>query len=727
MAPYVFYNRSIIMKKTCIPILMTFMLILMCGCKNDFIESSSKYKCDAIPEGIYYLEDEPVAVYPYDNKFYEATYYNGNIGYREPETMEYHLLCTIENKELHDIYVDDTGIYVSGEYVVYDIDFEGNIRNQIDLPDLGASISQYSLAINKKYIAVCCFYHVEQREGWENVIYVIDRKTNKISTYDYTKVRDGDTLEKIIPTSKENEFILVGNHQVYSLDATNGKYEMVYDGVNGYIVDYSPNDNCLYFMDQSNTSGEILIGRIALPSGEINVVRNTNEEYIFARIKPVAEAAGKEAKGSYSVFYTESGFMFWTQSNSVIWVLPEEVNDTGEEITVIYRNSPSIVTLHSSDYVSEFGWMHGIMERMNTQFEEENKIAVNAKGYAHDKFVENLRLKLLAGDDDYDVVMLEHADELLASILNYNLYLPLEAYDSISSGFDKYFDGVRDVMSYDGHIFGIPYYLTVEGFTSEDNTIDKLSPDYTLDDFWNFCEESGSSRIMFCTTLTNHKPFYYIISSILEDGMRKGEISRDTLLECIETYMKYRKAGSLNLNPPGDGPLRIIGGIGGTLSSNFDERDYKGLRSLPTYDGKRYVNIESMAYINSKTKNTDLAVQYLSMLVSDDYLAWITEYQKSYLAKDKDSYFCFSPEPNKLENEYRRTKLSGEENFYMRGCNPFLVNNGEDIFVNAAPRIYTGSLEDVINEVYDGLNEGKLTAEEAADKIYSEASYQLME
>ena len=729
MAPYVFYNRSIIMKKTCIPILMTFMLILMCGCKNDFIESSSKYKCDAIPEGIYYLEDEPVAVYPYDNKFYEATYYNGNIGYREPETMEYHLLCTIENKELHDIYVDDTGIYVSGEYVVYDIDFEGNIRNQIDLPDLGASISQYSLAINKKYIAVCCFYHVEQREGWENVIYVIDRNTNEIDTYDYTKVRDGDTLERIIPTNKENDFILVGNHQVYSFNATNGKYDMVYDGVNGYIVDYSPNDNCLYFMDQSNTSGEILIGRITLPSGEINVVRNTNEEYIFARIKPVVEAAGKEAKGSYfvTVFYTESGFMFWTQSNSVIWVLPEEVNDTGEEITVIYRNSPSIVTLHSSDYVSEFGWMHGIMERMNTQFEEENKIAVNAKGYAHDKFVENLRVKLLAGDDDYDVVMLEHTDELLASILNYNLYLPLETYDSISSGFNKYFDGVRDVMSYDGHIFGIPYYLTVEGFTSEDNTIDKLSSDYTLDDFWKLCEEFGSSRLMFCTTLTNHKPFYYIISSILEDGMRKGDISRDTILECIETYMKYRKAGSLNLNPPGDGPLRIIGGIGGTLSSNFDERDYKGLRSLPTYDGKRYVNIESMSYINSKTKNTDLAVQYLSMLVSDDYLAWITEYQKSYLAKDKDSYFCFSPEPNKLENEYRRTKLSGEENFYMRGCNPFLVNNGEDIFVNAAPRIYTGSLEDMINEVYDGLNEGKLTAEEAADKIYSEASYQLME
>ena len=195
-------------------------------------------------------------------------------------------------------------------------------------------------------------------------------------------------------------------------------------------------------------------------------------------------------------------------------VKPEKVNDTGEKITVLYRYMPPVTTMLQSNYETEFGWMRGAMTRMNTQFEEENKIAVNAKGYAHDKFVDNLRLKLLAGDDDYDVVMLEHADELLASILNYNLYLPLEAYDSISSGFDKYFDGVRDVMSYDGHIFGIPYYLTVEGFTSENDTIDKLSPDYTIDDFWNFCEEFGSSRIMFCTTLTNHKPFYYIISSI---------------------------------------------------------------------------------------------------------------------------------------------------------------------------------------------------------------------
>ena len=717
------------MKKICLPILMMLILITLFGCKisDSPVGDEQRYACDAIPEGIYYFEDEPDVVYPYGNKFYEASYNTGNVGYREPESMEYHLLYNVGDAA-DDIYVDESGIYTVGGHVVYHIDFDGNVIEKTELPEFEVVQDGYCIAASENYITVCYRYVKENGKDFENKIYVIDRKTNEITQYDYQKSQDNDTLGRIIPTSNGGKFVVIGTSQAYNFDAATGKIELLYERANSHSNDYSKNDNCLYFFEKY-MSGEINFGRTQLPDGEKTIVRSTDCEYFYPEIKALVEDAGREATENWfsGIFYTESGYILWDKLNKVTCVFTEKVNNTGEEITVLYRNSPSTVETSLPDYEIEFGWMRGAMTRMNTQFEEENKIAVNAKGYAHDKFVENLRVKLLAGDDDYDVVMLERADELLASILNYNLYLPLETYDSISSGFDKYFDGVRDVMSYDGHIFGIPYYLTVEGFTSENDTIDKLSPDYTLDDFWNFCEESGSSRIMFCTTLTNHKPFYYIISSILEDGMKKGDISRDTILECIETYMKYRKAGSLNLNPPGDGPLRIIGGIGGTLSSNFDERKYKGLRSLPTYDGKRYVNIESMAYINSKTKNTDLAVQYLSMLVSDDYLAWITEYQKSYLAKDKDSYFCFSPRGGEVENEYRKTKLFGDENVYMRGCNQFLVENGEDFFVNAAPRIYTGSLEDVINEVYDGLNEGKLTAEEAADKIYSEASYQLME
>ena len=170
-------KRSVTMKKICLILLMIFMLVLICGCSIIEI-NSDKYKCDAIPEGIYYLEDEPVAVYPYDNKFYEATYYNGNIGYREPETMEYHLLNTVGEEYVCDMYVDSTGIYTVGDHVVYHIDFDGNIIDEIALPDFETFISDYSITANEKYIAICYHYNTESGEKFKNVIYVIDRNTN---------------------------------------------------------------------------------------------------------------------------------------------------------------------------------------------------------------------------------------------------------------------------------------------------------------------------------------------------------------------------------------------------------------------------------------------------------------------------------------------------------------------------------------------------------------------
>ena len=723
------------MKKICLSLLLIFTFITLCSCNisDNSADDERRYSCEAIPEGIYYLCEDITDMYPYDNRFYGVSYYSGDVGYRDTNNSEYKILYNVGENAASDIYVDNTGIYTNGDHSVYYINFDGSLKNKIELPEIEASSNGYGVAANGKYIVCSYYYYAEKDKSWKNIIYVIDKDTNILLSHDFDKSKDkSETIGKIISTSQEKEFILIGTEQLYSFDVSNGKTEVLYSGANSFSDDYSKSVNCLYFVDTSLTSGQIKLGKTQLPEGEKSVTRSTDIEYIFPKIKSCVEGAGKTAREYYfnETFYTESGYVIFESGNSTACVISEKLNETGEKITVVYRCSPTTEEESRSDFEIEFGSMNGVMSRMNTQFEEENKIAVNAKGYAYDKFVENLRIKLLAGDDDYDVVMLEHADELLASILNYGLYLPLETYESISSGFDKYYDGVRDVMSYDGHIYGIPYYLTAYGFTSETDTkdtLDKLSYDYTIDGFWNLCEELGSTRIMFCTELTNKKPFYYIISSIIEDGMRKGEISRDTLLECIETYMKYREAGSLNLNIPGNGPLRIIGGIGGTLDAKFEEREYKTLRSLPSYDGKRYIDVKSMAYINSKTKNSDLAAEYLSMLVSDDYLPWCSNYDKSYLAKDVNSYFYLSYGEDELATEYKKIKVPAGENDYMSECNAFLVENGENLFTNAAPRIYTGCLEDMINEVYNGLNDGKLTAEEAADKIYSEASYQLME
>ena len=159
------------------------------------------------------------------------------------------------------------------------------------------------------------------------------------------------------------------------------------------------------------------------------------------------------------------------------------------------------------------------------------------------------------------------------------------------------------------------------------------------------------------------------------------------------------------------------------------------LRSLPSYNGKNYIDVNSVIYISSVSPNADLAADYLAYMVSDDYMAERYNYDKSLLVKDFDSYFWYSngglPEQYKYKKEPLTLYVEGMYGYYQSSIytkdDKFLVENGADLFYNAAPRLYTYGMDDFLEAVYDGLAEGGLTIEEAADKIYSESKYRLME
>ncbi len=57
----------------------------------------------------------------------------------------------------------------------------------------------------------------------------------------------------------------------------------------------------------------------------------------------------------------------------------------------------------------------------------------------------------------------------------------------------------------------------------------------------------------------------------------------------------------------------------------------------------------------------------------------------------------------------------------------FLVEHGSDLFVNAAPRLNTYDLDDLLESVFIDMTEGSISPEDGAEKIYSEARLRLME
>ncbi len=183
-----------------------FILITLLGCKvsDAPADDERRYACDAIPEGAYYLSDSTTNIYPYENKFYGISYYSGNVGYRDPNNSEYKILYNVGENAARDIYVDNTGIYTNGDHAVYYIDFDGNLENKIELPEIEASSNGYGISANGKYIVCSYYYYTKKNESWNSIIYVFDKDTNILESYDFDKSKDKtETLGKIIPTGQE--------------------------------------------------------------------------------------------------------------------------------------------------------------------------------------------------------------------------------------------------------------------------------------------------------------------------------------------------------------------------------------------------------------------------------------------------------------------------------------------------------------------------------------------
>ncbi len=122
-------------------------------------------------------------------------------------------------------------------------------------------------------------------------------------------------------------------------------------------------------------------------------------------------------------------------------------------------------------------------------------------------------------------------------------------------------------------------------------------------------------------------------------------------------------------------------------------------------------------------------------MVSDDFISENAAYSKTMLARDFDSYFYYTmadfnngykPE-KKILTQYAEGMYGFYANAVYSANDRFLVEHGSDLFVNAAPRLYTYDIDDILEGVFIDMTEGNMTPEEGAEKIYTEAKLRLLE
>lgn len=146
--------------------------------------------------------------------------------------------------------------------------------------------------------------------------------------------------------------------------------------------------------------------------------------------------------------------LYYLQQNVIVW---DHVNNYFIIIDLESEFEPLKIIL--SDDVS----IHFNLEPVIKQFEEEYNCPIHITEYTKDVYDDKLRTKILANDKDFDIFITSKPTEnnLLASILNHKLYEPLNNYSNIVDNFSYMYTGIEEMMTYNGDLFAIPYYIQI--------------------------------------------------------------------------------------------------------------------------------------------------------------------------------------------------------------------------------------------------------------------------
>ncbi len=159
--------------------MITAMLMLFSSCTKKADDSftpvaNEKYKMSDLPASAYYLGEDTVCFFPYNNKIYKA---GNEVGVFDIESgMNYTRLCDIPDGEAYSMCVTSDGIFLYSGSSVSKIGFDGEEVNKYALPEHDGKPRFQEICVTDKYIVnKCRLYPENEEEESINCIWVTAR------------------------------------------------------------------------------------------------------------------------------------------------------------------------------------------------------------------------------------------------------------------------------------------------------------------------------------------------------------------------------------------------------------------------------------------------------------------------------------------------------------------------------------------------------------------------
>ncbi len=307
-----------------------------------------------------------------------------------------------------------------------------------------------------------------------------------------------------------------------------------------------------------------------------------------------------------------------------------------EEGTIYIRNEyctpiepgNTVVILQDKDnaYFGDFR-----LKPLNESLKEQ-EIEVVVNEYSADQ----IRLKQLAGDDDYDL----YVTDGYSIVLDYPIYEPLNDYTAVTDRFDLMYDEIREICTFEEQIYGVLLDLQVQnslwGYNAE--LLEELGmtlPDssWTLDDYYEMAVEIRAkghyiARVwpMFLSDYIHVFGDMYDTKSLTDDG--------SMLRKYLEIMKKLQKEGLLyNRDTAVEGAKCLFGSSSEPFWYGYNNPDVPPELNLGdvwypvTFDGRMPdMTIMTFLQMNRNSLNKEKASLVLAECMKPEYLE---DYRKS--------------------------------------------------------------------------------------------------
>ncbi len=446
--------------------------------------------------------------------------------------------------------------------------------------------------------------------------------------------------------------------------------------------------------------------RLEETDGSARTVKNIRPEFLYHEICALLETESACFETD-SVFYDEHGLALVDTAHHAVQLFSSEPVPPSERLTVLY---PVRLDKNLDGYPQI-----GDVQAAFMEFEERENCRIDAKGVSASRFTDFLRLNLLAGDAAFDVIHEDKCDEgdLFYAILWYGLYLPLEEQEGIVKNTVNYADGVKEYMTYDGHLIGIPFHFQTKGFVVTPAYLNAGLPvpdlGWTLEDFWDICEEARPLVNGGCA-LTEDFYLSWIFEALIQSGVEKGRLDEDAFFSAARKLAEYSACGVIRPFHVNTAYLLDNRLLIPTVERGYAMVEVEKALPLPLVNGERICPLESFVWAYRNAANPSLAVKYLEMLSSDDY---------TYEANDRTLY-------GKDPDRYFKTTLSMEAQIGMTERIGMDYTEKDRFLLSKTSELMTGQklevldhkdAEAVIRPILDQLFAGEISAEDAAEEI----------